>query len=175
MHAALFLTLLSATAGAEPAAATAARPDRDRPVVRARIGILGGLSMQKTDLLLGASYDPSMAGFGRMAPTADLVLGLRPKEFTLEPMVGLRYTHRTQATKFDATAAALAGLNLTFMRGTTAVALALRLGGGVTYWATPRFGFAMDLALEFGPGLVPYVYPVAAIHATLGVVHPLGD
>lgn len=142
----------------------AARGGGKQLPLRARLGILGGVAMQKTDFALGVGYDLRELPLG-LRLVADLTLGLRPTEITLEPMVGVRLPLALSANlPLEVYVAGLAGVNLTLLRGGTGVALPVRIATGAHYQAVKGIGFGMELALELGPLIVPFAATYAAVH-----------
>jgi hypothetical protein len=132
--------------------------------VRFRLGLLGGLSMQKTDLELAAGYDFLKLG-EKLRLVGDLTVGLRPTEVTFEPMAGVRVPIAlAQAPKLDLYFEALAGVNLTLLRGGVGVAIPFRVGAGVDYQVAPGLGVGCALGLEAGPLVAPFAAPYGAVH-----------
>lgn len=139
--------------------------------LRARLGLLGGLHMQKTDLALGVSYDllPVLERPLPLIIAADFTLGLRPREFTVIPAVLVRAPLRLQrAPKLEPYVQAGLGVNLTFMRGGTAMSMPFRIGVGGHYELAERIGIGMQLDAEVGPLLAPFADSYSALH--FGVV-----
>ncbi len=141
--------------------------------LRARVGVLAGAAMQKTQLELGASFDVAPLA-PRLLLVADLTVGLRGTEVTFEPMAGVRFPFTLRgAPKLEPWVAGLAGLNLTVMRGGTALAVPVRLAAGAHYAVAPRVGVGGELAVEVGPLLAPFADAYAAAHFTVVVAFAL--
>lgn len=141
--------------------------------LRARVGVLAGAAMQKTQLELGASFDVAPLA-PRLLLVADLTVGLRGTEVTFEPMAGVRFPFTLRgAPKLAPWVAGLAGLNLTVMRGATALAVPVRLAAGAHYAVAPRIGVGAELAVEAGPLLAPFADAYAAAHFTVVVAFAL--
>ncbi|MBI3184102.1 MAG: hypothetical protein HYZ28_18370 [Myxococcales bacterium] len=131
---------------------------------RGRVGLFGGVAMQKTDLELAAGYDFMPVG-ERLRLVGDLTLGLRTTEITLEPMAGVRLPLPLRNTpKLELYLAGLAGFNLTFLRGSTALAVPFRVASGVAYELRPGLGLGCELSVEVGPLMAPFADAYAAIH-----------
>lgn len=135
--------------------------------LRARLGVLGGVSMQKTDFALGVGYDLRELPLG-LRLVADLTIGLRLTEITIEPMVRARLPFALSAgSPLEVYLAGLAGVNLTLLRGGTGVALPLRIATGAHYRAIEGIGLGVELALELGPLIIPFAATYAAAHFNL--------
>ncbi|MHB8875524.1 MAG: hypothetical protein ACYC8T_17710 [Myxococcaceae bacterium] len=168
---AALLVFAGAAAAGTPAAAPAAvvkspaaSGGGNEKEARFRLGVLGGLSMQKTDLELAAGYDFAKLG-ERVRLCGDFTLGLRPTEVTLEPMGGIRVPlPLPSAPKLEVYFEALAGVNLTFLRGGTGLAIPLRIGAGAAYQVTSGVGVGFALSMEAGPLFVPFAAPYGAAH-----------
>lgn len=153
--------------GARPAGreAPAARSaSADSLAMRARLGILGGLAMQKTQFALGLSYDlleltPALRG------VVDLTVGLRTTELTLLPMVGVRLPLQLRAgLGLELYASGLVGMNVTFLRGGTGVAIPFRAAAGAHYQAMKGLAVGMELGMEVGPLVSPFAATYGAVH-----------
>lgn len=144
----------------------------ERPL-RVRVGVLAGLAMQKTDFELGAAYDFAPV-LKRFRLVGDLAFGVRSTEMTLEPMVGLRLPISFRAApKFDPYVQALAGLNLTFLRGSTALAVPFRFSFGGEYEVTRGVGLGAEWSFEVGPLMAPFAEVYAAVHVSVLVAWSL--
>jgi hypothetical protein len=131
---------------------------------RFRLGLLGGLSMQKTDFELAASSEFLKLG-EKVRLVGDFTLGLRTTEVTLEPMAGIRVPiSLPKAPKLDLYFEALAGLNATFGRGFAALAIPFRVGTGMDYQVASGLGVGFALGLEAGPLVAPFSAPYGAVH-----------
>ena len=133
--------------------------------LRLRLGILGGLTMQKTQLELGAGYDVFKLG-ERLRLVGDLTVGLRTTEVTFEPMGGVRIPFKVGQDRVELYGAALFGFNLTFLRGGTALAFPMRIAGGMHYELRPGMGIGGEMSLETGPLFAPFFHGYAAAHVT---------
>jgi hypothetical protein len=132
--------------------------------LRARLGLFGGVAMQKPQFELGAGYD-FLPIASRLRLVGDLTVGLRSNEITLEPMVGLRLPFAlNNAPKLEPYVAGLAGFNLTFMRGGTALSVPIRGAAGLHYQVLAGLGVGAELAVEAGPLVAPFSDVYAAIH-----------
>lgn len=132
--------------------------------LRARLGLFGGVAMQKPQLELGVGYD-FVPIASRLRLVGDLTVGLRSTEVTLEPMVGLRLPIALNNTpKLEPYVAGLAGVNLTFMRGGTALSVPIRGAAGLHYQVLAGLGIGAEVAVEAGPLVAPFSDVYAAIH-----------
>lgn len=144
--------------------------------LRARLGILGGLSMQKTDLALGVSYDilPVLDRPVRLWLTGDFTLGIRAREVTLLPALLVRMPLRLERIpRLEPYIHAGLGMNLTFMRGGTALSFPLRLGLGGHYEVRDKLSVGLQLDAEVGPLVAPFAGEYAALHFGLVVAYDL--
>lgn len=136
----------------------------DRPW-RVRAGVLAGVVMQKTQGELGVAYDfARVHKLVRLA--ADFTFGFRATELTLLPMVGVRFVVPIQSSKVEVWVSGLIGVNVTFLRGSTAVAFPVRLGAGVTYRILDKLAVGGEASVEVGPLVIPFTASYAAGHVT---------
>ncbi len=166
----LFFPLIAA---AEPAAEVKAGPPvfraatKEKPF-RARLGLLGGLAMQKSQFEVAVAWDFAKIA-ERLRLVADFTVGLRFTEITLEPMVGVRLPFELKKLpKLEPWIGALVGINLTFMRGGTALSLPLRLVAGLHYEVVDNLALGLEVSGEFGPLVAPFASGYGAMH--VGVV-----
>lgn len=158
-------------ASEQPAAGVSSTPafraTKEKPF-RARLGFLGGVVMQKPQFEVAVAWDVAKIS-QRLRLVGDFTVGLRPNEITLEPMAGVRFPIELKnLPKLEPWVGALLGVNLTFMRGGTAVALPLRLVAGLHYEVVDNLALGFEVSAEFGPLVAPFAHGYAAIH--LGVV-----
>ena len=169
----LVLLLAPLIASAEPAPEVKNSPPvysartKEKPF-RARVGLLGGMLMQKSQFEIALAWDFAKI-FERLRLVADFTVGLRANEVTLLPMVGVRFPIELKnLPKMEPWVGALVGVNLTFMRGGTAMALPLRLAAGLHYEVVANLALGLEVSGEFGPLVAPFADGYAAMHA--GVV-----
>ena len=169
----LVLLLLPLLASAQKAVnevsstAPSVSPAREKPF-RARLGFLGGMVMQKPQFEVAVAWDFAQLS-GRLRLLADFTVGLRPNEITLEPMAGIRYLFAIKSVpKLEPWLAGLIGINVTFMRGGTAVSIPLRLAAGLHYEVANNLSLGVEVSVEFGPLVAPFADGYAAMH--FGVV-----
>ena len=136
----------------------------DRPW-RVRAGVLAGVVMQKTQAEIGVAYDFARA-HKLVRLVADFTFGFRTTELTLLPMVGVRFVLPLQSSKVEVWMSGLIGANLTFLRGSTAVALPFRMAAGVTYRVADKLAVGGEASVEVGPLVIPFVASYAAGHVT---------
>lgn len=136
----------------------------DRPW-RVRAGVLAGMVMQKPQAEIAVAYD-----FARVHKlvrlVADFTFGFRTTEFTLLPMVGARFVLPIPSSRVEVWVSGLVGANLTFLRGSTAVALPFRMGAGVTYRVLDKLAVGGEASVEVGPLVIPFIATYAAGHVT---------
>lgn len=177
-RAVVFGLLLASLLSSDPASAQSARrPSRNGPAgssaiappsaqrmlpLRTRVGVLAGFSMQKTDLLVGVTYDFG-ALVSRVRLVGDLSVGLRLTEITLEPMAGIHLPIELKALPgLELYAGALVGANVTFLRGSVALALPIRFAIGMHYRLEGGLGIGLEGSAETGPLVAPFSYTYAA-------------
>lgn len=137
--------------------------DKGYPL-RVRLGVLGGLSMQKTQAMVGASYDVLTVA-KRFRVVGDLTIGFRAHEVTLLPMAGVRLPFDLKRVpKLEPYVAALVGVNLTFMRGGVGMAVPVRMSLGAHYEVLPSISVGGELSTEVGPLVAPFADTYAALH-----------
>lgn len=141
----------------------AASAPKEKPF-RARVGLFGGMVMQKPQFEVALAWDFARLT-DRLRLVADVTVGLRPNELTLEPMVGVRLPiELKKLPKMEPWVGALLGANFTFMRGGTALSLPLRLAAGLHYEVVTNLSLGLELSAEFGPLVAPFAAGYAAMH-----------
>ncbi|MHB8876205.1 MAG: hypothetical protein ACYC8T_21145 [Myxococcaceae bacterium] len=159
----LLAGLASAQEGTSVQGQVLRSPTRERPL-RLRLGLVGGLSMQKTDIELAAGYDFAKLS-ERFRLAGDLTVGLRTTEISIIPMAGLRIPFELRAApKLSPYAGGLAGFNLTFLRGSTALAIPVRFVLGGHYEVRDDLAVGLELGLEAGPLVAPFSAMYGAAH-----------
>ena len=162
------LVLLAPSLGAAQPSEVSTTPQpasaaKEKPF-RARAGLFGGMAMQKVQFEVGLAWDFARLT-ERLRLVADVTLGLRPNELTLEPMVGVRFPIEIKKQpQLEPWVGALLGANLTFMRGGTALSLPLRLSAGLHYEVVTNLGLGLEVSAEFGPLVAPFAAGYAAVH-----------
>lgn len=149
-------------AAAEGSSALAPPAEHRMLPLRTRVGVLAGFSMQKTDLLIGATYD-----FGplisRVRMVGDLSVGLRLTEISVVPMVGVHLPLELKGLPgLELYGGLLAGANVTFLRGSVALALPVRFAIGFQYKLGDGLGIGLEGSAEVGPLVAPFSYTYAA-------------
>ncbi len=135
--------------------------------LRVRLGVLGGLNMQKTDVELAASLD-LLTLATRLKVFGELALGVRPLEASLIPSAGVRYQISIPSSpKLHPWVSGSAGVAVTFMRGGVAMAIPISLGVGGVYEVSPKLGVGLDLGVSVGPLLAPFSDLYASVHGGL--------
>lgn len=132
---------------------------------RVRVGAMAGLAMQKSQFELGGAWD-FLKPHPMWRVTADLTVGLRPNEVSVVPMVGARFLVPVGKAPVEIAVGALVGANVTVMRGGTGVALPVRISMGGQYLFRDGLGVGLELNADFGPLVVPFSAPYAALHVT---------
>ena len=163
----LLVPLISAAeqpAGEVKAGAPVYRAATKEKPFRARVGILGGMFMQKSQFEIAAAWDFARVA-ERLRLVADFTVGLRFTEVTLEPMVGVRLPFELKKLpKLEPWIGALIGVNVTIMRGGTALSLPIRLVAGLHYEVVDNLSLGVEVSGEFGPLVAPFAAGYAALH-----------
>ena len=132
--------------------------------LRVRLGVLGGLNMQKTDVELAGNLDLFTLA-PRLKVFAELSIGLRPLEASFIPAAGVRYALSIPSSpKLHPWFSGQAGLAVTVMRGGVALAVPMSLGLGALYDLNPKLAIGLDLGVSVGPLLAPFSDLYASAH-----------
>lgn len=159
---------LAAWAGQAKSQEAVRRYEVDEPL-RVRIGAIGGVSEQPTEMAVGVGYD--FLTINRyLKLDGDFTFGAFPFGFTLEPMIGLRVPFQIpNAPRFRPYFGGLLGYNMTWDENVVRVAMPFRMATGAYYDIRPGLGLGAELAMEIGPAFAPFPGTYGAVHLGVGV------